>query len=66
MVAKTKAEALALLVAGEEAWAEHDRRSRPGRADRYRRDQLEDLLRSSHQPEPTPSAIQRGPQLCQE
>ena len=28
--------------------------------------QLQDLLRSSHHPEPTPSAIQRGPQLCQE
>ncbi len=29
-------------------------------------DRLQGLLRSSHQPEPTPSAIQRGPQLCQE
>lgn len=28
--------------------------------------QLQGLLRSSHQPEPTPSAIQRGPQFCQE
>jgi hypothetical protein len=66
VVAKTKAQALAMLVAGEEAWAEYDRRRSPGRANRRRRDQLEGLLRSSHQPEPTPSAIQRGPQLCQE
>jgi hypothetical protein len=38
VVAKTKAEALAQLVADEEAWAEYRRRRCPARADRCRRD----------------------------
>jgi hypothetical protein len=38
VVAKTKAEALAQLVADEEAWAEYRRRRYPDRAGGYRRD----------------------------